>query len=959
MDTANLSLAQTLFAVLGSVFLGGIGLAIGLKILPISKSRRKISNATRDEKPLVKSADEKLIHAGSGRLLPTEVLGLEGNVVRYRDGSFARGYRFAPANTLYDDEHLTEQRVEELKTLLKFEKPDKTIIQFRFANKPDDGRTLRNHLRTRNAENSDSLASLLQATNLAVYEEAVKSGEVKTQTATVWIRVPTKHIGDKSLLSRFFPSLLREINAGGFFAFLFKPVVTSKNALAQEFLSREIAAEKHCRSLAQRVFQAFEANFPKELKLQELVAQEIFDEMFSSHRREHIEPPRLPQQKRIDVRRYLTSAEIECNETNYVRHNGALASLVSLKTLPQGFVTADTMRYLTATRNLKFPFEVVVDFTTVEKQAAKKDLQKRIDRIDGSRNTWFGFRQLKKDAVVIKADLENLLEQVEGDNEEICRIRLNVIVYGGKPRGKNALAEAVKTLDDRCDECIASIRKRTGADAVREDAARQRAIYLRMLAGELSYRKTGQELVETADSVIAFVPTETNWRGSPRPHSIFTTPTGAMFGLDLYDRSLIKSPTVIVTAASGEGKSFLATMLITDVRAHRGQVKVRVMDYRYSFKPICRLFNGRHIEFNEREPKPINIWNYPGIETGKLPTKRQLAMVLTDILILSKTPKTDAITSAIAATVIDEVYKMSAARNGAGRPKFQPTLGHFLDVLKSYHWSEAQKARADELYLKLNIYRKDPWLNAPTHPDYDANSMFDVFELSTISQLDEKIRESVGFRISAQIMQEIGEENEAGQKTPILFICDEVREINKHFPAIQELMAEASVTGRKEGLVTILFSQAYEHFTGTPERPNISGIDLVKNSGVKIIGKQIGGFERLADDCELSKETIAAVRAINNQYGRYTQWVMVVGSGSDKIVEMAEVHASPTMVWANTNDTNEANARRLVESLRPDLPLAFVVSWLAQKYPQGLTAAGLTNLSEADLAEINTGGIVE
>ena len=957
MDTANLTLAQTLFAVLGSFFLGGIGLAIGLKILPIAKTRRKFPESETGEKTENKPAGENLTRTSGGRLFPTEVLGLEGNVIRYRDGSFAKAYRFEPANTLYDDERLTEHRVEELKTLLKFEKPEKTIIQFRFSSKPDDGATLRNHLRTRNTEKSDSLASLLQATNLAVYEEAIRSGEIKTQTATVWIRVPTKHLNDKSIFSRFVPSLLREVKSGGIFDFLIKPVITGKNALAQEFLAREINAEKHCREKAARIFQAFEANFPKELWLSELSAQEVFDEMFSSHRREHIETPRLPKQKRIDLRRYLTSAKIECAETNYVRHNGALASLVSLKTLPQGFVTADTMRYLTATRNLRFPHEIIVDFTTVEKMAAKKDLQKRIDRIDGSKNTWLGFRQLKKDAVVIKADLENLLEQVEGGSDEICQIRLNVIVYGGKPHSKNELLEAVKTLDDRCDECIASIRKRTGADAIREDAARTRAIYPRMLAGELSHRKTGQELVETADSVIAFVPTETNWRGSPRPHSIFTTPTNAMFGLDLYDRSLIKSPTVIVTAASGEGKSFLATMLITDIRAHRGQVKVRVMDYRYSFKPICRLFNGRHIEFNENEPKPINIWNYPGIENGKTPTKRQLAMVLTDVLILSKTPRIDAITSAIAATVIDEVYKMAIARNGEGRPKFQPTLGHFLDVLKSYHWSEAQKARADELYLKLNIYRKDPWLNAPTHPDYDQNSMFDVFELSTISQLDEKIRESVGFRISAQIMQEIGEEDAQQQKTPILFICDEVREINKHFPAIQELMAEASVTGRKEGLVTILFSQAYEHFTGTVERPNISGIDLVKNSGVKIIGKQIGGFERLADDCELSKETIAAVRAINNQYGRYTQWLMVVGSGNDKIIEMAEVHASPTMVWANTNDTNEANARRLVESVRPDLPLAFVVSWLAQKYPQGLTAAGLTNLSEADLAEIQMGGI--
>ncbi len=750
MDTANLSFAQVLLSVLGSFLFGGVGLAVGLKILPIAKLHRKTAKPESGENITEKSPDTT---KSDGRLFPTEVLGLEGNIIRYCDGSFARGYKFEPANTLYDDEYLTEQRVEELKTLLKFEKPDNTIIQFRFINKPDDGTTLRNHLRTRNTEKSDPLASLLQATNLAVYEEAVKSGEIRQQSATVWIRVPTRHPDDQSIFTRFVPSISREIQAGRVFDFLLKPVISGKNALAQTYLARELKAERHCREQAMRAFQAFESNFPKELRLSELSAQELFDEMFLSHRREHNFTPKLPNQKRVDIRRYLTSTEIESGESNYIRHNGALASLVSLKTLPHGFATADTMRYLTATRNLKFPHEIIVDFTTVEKTAAKKNLQKRIDRIDRSKNTWLGFRSLKKDAVVIKNDLENLLEQVEGDNEEICQMRFNVIVFGGRPNGKKELLEQTKILDDRCDSVISTVRKKTGADAIREDAARQRAIYRRMLAGELSYKRTGQELVETADSVIAFVPTETTWRGSPRPHSIFMTPTGAMFGLDLYDRSLIKSPTVIVTAASGEGKSFLATMLITDIRSHRGQVKVRVMDYRYSFKPICQLFNGRHIEFNELEPKPINIWNYPGIETGKPPSKQQLAMVLTDILILSKTPKTDAITSAIATTIIEEVYKMATARNGIGRPKFQPTLGHFLDVLKSYHWQDAQKARADELYLKLNIYRKDPWLNAPTHTDYDTNSMFDVFELSTISTLDEKIRESVGFRISAQIMQ--------------------------------------------------------------------------------------------------------------------------------------------------------------------------------------------------------------
>ncbi len=949
MDPANLNYTYILAAIGSSLVFIGVGLAIGRRALPLAISYPRRSSTIPSGPPLPPSPN---LSESDGRLLPIEVLGLDGNLIRYRDGSFGKAYVFEPVPTLYDDGRLTEQRIEDLKTILRFDRPKRTIIQFRFSNRSDDGRVLKDHIRSRNDEKSDALASLLQATNLSLYEQAILSGNLMTQEASVWIRIPARDGQDRSLLRESVPSLAREIRERGAVRTLFRPVLKTKNALAESFLVREIAAEKNCRAKARRTFQAFETNFPKELRLREMNRQEVFNEMFRSHRRETSPAPTLAADRRVDLRRYLASTTIQHSDEAYVSHNGTPASLISLKTLPNGFVTADVMRYLTATRELSFPHEIVVDLVTTDKQKAKKDLQKRIDRIDRSRNTWFGFKNLKKDAVVIKADLENLLEQIEADNEEICELRLNVIVFADRSTSAAGLRKRSQVLADRCDALISAIRKKTGADAIREDAARQRALYPRMLAGELSAEPTGQELTETSDSVIAFVPTETSWRGSSRPHSIFSTPNGQIFGLDLYDRSLIKSPTAIVTAASGEGKSFLATMLITDIRAHRGDVKVRVMDYRYSFKPISRLFNGRHIEFTEADPRPINIWNYPGIEEGRTPTKRQLSMVLTDILILSKTPRSDAITSAVAATVIDEVYKMSTARNGPGRPKFQPTLGHFLDLLKSYHWSPAEQRHAGELYLKLNIFRKDPWLNAPTHPDYDTASMFDVFELSSISGLDEKIRESVGFRISAQIMQEIGEEDEQKQKTPILFVCDEVREINKHFPAIQELIAEASVTGRKEGLVTLLFSQAYEHFTGTSERPNETGIDLVKNSGVKIIGKQIGGFERLADDCELARETIAAVRGIRNQYGRYTQWVMVIGSGSDKIIQMAEVHLSPAMLWANTNDTNEANARRLVESLRPDIPLAFIVTWLASKYPRGLTADGLTAIHEDDLQEL-------
>ncbi|HQU94488.1 MAG TPA: hypothetical protein PLK77_19480, partial [Pyrinomonadaceae bacterium] len=346
-------------------------------------------------------------------------------------------YIFEPSNSLYIDGNVTEQRIEELKTILKFEKPKSTVIQFRFLNSLDTGEVLRDHLDSRDAESSDPVAGILQATNLSLHEEAIRSGDVMRQTATVWIRVPVRDAGDTGILSSLLPSLFRDVKQYGFARLLRSPLIRIRNRESELMVQREVQSEDACRLKAARVFQSFEANFPRGLQLREMSRTEIFEALFISHRREHQNFPNLSNlgdSDCVDLRRYLCSTSIESTREQYVRHNGTPVSLVSLKTLPNGFVTADIMRYLTATRALGFPHEIVVDLMTTEKQAAKKDLQKRIDRIDGSRNTWLGFRNLKKDAIVIKSDLEDLLEQVEGDNEEICNLRLNVIVFASRSK---------------------------------------------------------------------------------------------------------------------------------------------------------------------------------------------------------------------------------------------------------------------------------------------------------------------------------------------------------------------------------------------------------------------------------------------------------------------------------------------------------------------------------------------
>nr|HMS42624.1 hypothetical protein [Pyrinomonadaceae bacterium] len=77
MDAANLTFAHIFLTIVGSFLVGGVGLAIGWRILPIAKSHHRTKTPLPSEKTIEKSIDTT---KGDGRLFPTAVLGLEGNI---------------------------------------------------------------------------------------------------------------------------------------------------------------------------------------------------------------------------------------------------------------------------------------------------------------------------------------------------------------------------------------------------------------------------------------------------------------------------------------------------------------------------------------------------------------------------------------------------------------------------------------------------------------------------------------------------------------------------------------------------------------------------------------------------------------------------------------------------------------------------------------------------------------
>jgi len=97
----------------------------------------------------------------------------------------------------------------------------------------------------------------------------------------------------------------------------------------------------------------------------------------------------------------------------------------------------------------------------------------------------------------------------------------------------------------------------------------------------------------------------------------------------------------------------------------------------------------------------------------------------------------------------------------------------------------------------------------------------------------------------------------------------------------------------------------------------------------------------------LSLQAAAAISVIHNVPGSHAQFLLVVGSGEDKIVQTVQCDLSPTELWTFTTNPDERNARARVQTLRPEWSLAQIIAWLAEMYPQGLTGSGFVMIDES------------
>jgi hypothetical protein len=887
-----------------------------------------------------KLADERQLESRTaalrrppGRRRDSSIVGIYNDALRHKDGALTVAYNVETPSTMFADDQLVDIRYDDLARMLAFDKPPGTLVQFRYSTIPDPGYAIISVIGSRAEEGTHTLASLLQASNLDYLESCAKHVPYRRSVLTIWVRVPPKNRANSTMsaLSDFKHAIRDQIKTNGFLSALRRlPEIYARTA-DDAVVRRTLEDEKCNYSHANRIWRQIENSSP--LILRRFTRQEMWEAVFFGHCQNTGSAPTLPYSLGRDLRDYLCGETIE-GELNYLMHGEYPVAMVSMFTPPNEFVTADALRGLIGRRDFNSRHTIVTEYLFPEQRKETRRLDRRIKQVKRT----FTKRDNPEGAAALRS-LRAVRDEVAGARESLLPTRFYLALYGERTRNFAELKQSLEALDEQCERTVSAIRQIPGANAEREEPEALRALYPSAIVGELSSKLTGRELTEVSNSVVALTPTEDSWPGAARPHTLLLTATGRLIGIDLFDRNQIPSPLIQIIAAPRGGKSILMAQFACDILASLRDASVNAVDIGETLLPLVSVLGGRYIRPQPDDVRAINIWSYSELRDGEMPDDVQKALVVGDLKMLARVKDDDKTAEDIISSVVSQVCENIVSQNGPGRPLFEPVLSHFVAQLRTYPFdSEMVRERRETLVLALSNYIGHPWLDAPTHPDYEERSPFDVFELGSLRDFPHDIKLSLAYRIAAHVARCIGRRRADGTRAPTANLFDEMWEIKEEYPFIFKVLQHAGRKGPKENSITILATHAFEDIEDVAS--------LSKTGNVLFIGKQLGEYSKIVAHAKLSANGAEAIAHIKTAPGRFSQFVMVIGSGPDQVVEIVQHELSPLMLWTLTTNADERNARSRVLAYYPNWSDMQVHAWLADHYPRGLTAVGLREIDE-------------
>src|SRR5205823_14777853 len=129
--------------------------------------------------------------------------------------------------------------------------------------------------------------------------------------------------------------------------------------------------------------------------------------------------------------------------------------------------------------------------------------------------------------------------------------------------------------------------------------------------------------------------------GSAMHHSLHSTATGHVIGIDLFDRNRIPSPLIQFIAAPHGGKSIQMAQFACDILVSLRDASVNAIDIGETLLPLVTVLGGRYIRPQPDEVRAINIWSYEGLKDGEMADDIQKALVVGDLKMLARVTEAD------------------------------------------------------------------------------------------------------------------------------------------------------------------------------------------------------------------------------------------------------------------------------------------------------------------------------
>lgn len=880
----------------------GLSIAAGQRLIPYALDSLLRAPGSRQKRPDLSSPAR-----GSkwGPARDTQIRFLESTGIIGLDDGYCRGWDASPINSRLSEDDVLDGAVDRVARMLASTGAAGTVIQIRQSRGPDPGRAVYEQLMSR-GQNTDPVARELSSIQNEHILASARRGAFQQSRLSVWARVPKQ-------TKRRVPN----------------PLASAKAIIAQEREARDKAAAS---------FDAIKRMMP--LRMRELGGEATWSVLYKGHNKGVTGVPNFLRHGAENIQYALCANDLHFCDGGVVVDGRIPVAVVSLKTAPSPGFGADLHRIM-ETPAMGFPHTIIAEYEVLDQETSKRRLRTRIRQADVAGHTLKGTKNLSPESDEVISDLRALLKAVVGGKDKLIAARYYAVVEAppvNDPRDESELAESKRILDDRCNQIIETLKVDGGAEAIRESQAAVEEIYPLSIVGELRPCTTGRELTEATSTVAALAPVEAPWGGTPGGPTVIATNTGRLLNINLWDRRTFMSPTVIITAGSGGGKSFLLGEFIQDGLGNVDEMTVHCVDIGKSQGPLADILGAHKIEFNvgDRRPRPYGIWGYPGITERVPPDEVQVEMVVGDVMNLAG--RGDQLTHDLLTNLVIDVYKDEVPRNGPGKPKHEPTLSHLLNKLRTQGPALASQPLRDlaaELSNALEQFRDHPWLDRPTDPSFeDNNSRFKWYELGSLDGLPRAVQNALAYRVACRVGTSGGTMGARGQYTPTLLCFDEGHKIKESYPVVFKALESIARMGRKEGVVQIIATQAWTDLSDCPA--------IIRNSSLRLIGTQNSYDPAIARDCGLSKGAEAAIASLKTSPGEFSQFLAVVGHGPHQIVEILQHEVSPTILWARTTESTERNARTEVLSLVPEWDTLTACRYLASVHPKGLAAEGLT-----------------